>query len=156
MQVLLTSPPLIIEIVMFKEEIKLKGYLVIRINDNIVMEVPNIVVNTGKNYTASRISGNSPTPMSHMAIGTGTSTPLVGDTTLESELSRVAFSSSDVSDNTIIFRASYGPGVGTGAINEAGIFNAGSGGIMLCRTTFQTSNKDSTDEMSIVWTIQVG
>ena len=94
--------------------------------------------------------------MSHMAIGTGTSTPLVGDTTLESELSRVAFSSSDVSDNTIVFRANYGPGVGTGAINEAGIFNAGSGGIMLCRTTFQTSNKDSTDEMSIVWTIQVG
>ena len=44
---------------------------------------------------------------------------------------------------------------GTGAVTEAGIFNASSGGTMLCRTVFAVVNKGADDGMSITWQITV-
>ena len=44
---------------------------------------------------------------------------------------------------------------GTGAVTEAGIFNAGSGGTMLCRTTFPAVNKASGDSIAITWVVTV-
>jgi hypothetical protein len=46
-------------------------------------------------------------------------------------------------------------GVGTGAISEAGIFNASSGGTMLCRTVFPVVNKQASDTIAITWTITI-
>jgi hypothetical protein len=51
--------------------------------------------------------------------------------------------------------ASFPAGTGTGAVTEAGIFNASSGGTMLCRTVFSVVNKGADDAMSITWTITV-
>ena len=51
--------------------------------------------------------------------------------------------------------ASFGAGDGTGAITEAGLFNAASGGDMLCRTTFSVVNKGSQDSMTITWEVTV-
>ena len=44
---------------------------------------------------------------------------------------------------------------GTGAITEAGILNAGSGGTLLCRTVFSVVNKASSDSMTITWTVTI-
>ena len=44
---------------------------------------------------------------------------------------------------------------GTGAITEAGIFNASSSGTMLCRTVFSVVNKGASDSMTITWTVTV-
>jgi len=41
----------------------------------------------------------------------------------------------------------------TGAITEAGIFNASSSGTMLCRVVFSALNLTSTDSISVDWTI---
>ena len=41
----------------------------------------------------------------------------------------------------------------TGAVTEAGIFNAASGGTMLCRTVFSVVNKGADDSLSVTWTI---
>ena len=51
--------------------------------------------------------------------------------------------------------SAFGAGVGTGALTEAGIFNASSGGTMLCRTEFDVVNKGSADTMTITWTVTV-
>ena len=44
---------------------------------------------------------------------------------------------------------------GTGAITEAGIFNASTGGDMFARTKFAVVNKGAADSMTITWTITV-
>lgn len=116
--------------------------------------VPNLVVTVGKTFIAARMVG-TPTAMSHMAIGSGTVDPVVGDTTLGTELARVALSSSTSALAVVTYVASFGQGVGTGAVTEAGIFNASSAGTMLCRTEFAVVNKGSTDSMSITWTVTV-
>lgn len=116
--------------------------------------VPNLVVTVGKTFIAARMVG-TPTAMSHMAIGSGTVDPAVGDTTLGTELARVALTSSTSALAVVTYIASFAQGVGTGAVTEAGIFNASSAGTMLCRTEFAVVNKGATDSMSITWTVTV-
>jgi|TARA_R100000231_G_scaffold138251_1_gene116192 hypothetical protein len=139
---------------MLNDGLKLTGKLSIAINDEVVQEVPNLVVTAGKNYVADRIKNNS-TVMSHMAIGTGTAAAAAGNTALGSESARTALTSSTVTDNEIVYVDTFAAGTGTGAITEAGIFNASSGGTMLCRTVFSVVNKGASDAMTITWTVTV-
>lgn len=120
-------------------------------------QVPNLVVTSGKNHIAAKIAAttNSPAAMTHMAIGTGTSTPGVSDTALGTQTGRVSLSGSVVSTNTITYTATFPAGTGDGAITEAGVFNASSGGTMLCRTTFPVVNKASGDTIAITWVVTV-
>ena len=121
-------------------------------------QVKNLVVTTGKNHIASRIgSVSQPTAMSHMAIGTGTTAPNATDTQLGTEAGRVALSATVVSTNTVQYTATFLAGTGTGAVTEAGVFNAGGSGsgTMLCRTTFSAVNKASGDSIAITWVVTV-
>jgi hypothetical protein len=97
----------------------------------------------------------TPTAMSHMAIGSGTNDPVVGDTTLQTELGRVSLTSSASAGAVVTYIASFGAGTGTGAVTEAGILNASSAGTLLCRTEFAVVNKGADDSMTITWTITV-
>jgi hypothetical protein len=119
--------------------------------------VPNLVVTAGKNHIAAKIAAttNTPAAMTHMAIGTGTSTPGASDTALGTQTGRVSLSGSVVSTNTITYTATFPAGTGDGAITEAGVFNASSGGTMLCRTTFPVVNKASGDTIAITWVVTV-
>lgn len=116
----------------------------------------NLVVTTGKNFTASRMVGVASNVMSHMAIGAGLSAAVVGDTTLGSELGRVALTASTAVNNVVTYTATFGAGTGTGAVTEAGIFNAASAGTMLCRVVFAVVNKGANDTIAITWTVTVG
>jgi hypothetical protein len=120
-------------------------------------QVPNLVVTAGKNHIAAKIAAttNSPASMTHMAIGTGTSTPGASDTALGTQTGRVSLSGSVVSTNTITYTATFPAGTGDGAITEAGVFNASSGGTMLCRTTFPVVNKASGDTIAVTWVVTV-
>ena len=116
----------------------------------------NLVVAVGKTFIAARMTGTAAAVMSHMAVGTNNTTPVAGDTTLGTELERVALESITPSSNTVTYTTNYPAGTGTGALVEAGIFNAASAGTMLARTTFATVNKGAGDIMDISWTITVG
>lgn len=140
---------------MLQENLQMKGRLAIAINGEVVQEVPNLVVTTGKNFVASRMKDTTEDAMSHMAIGTSTTAPANGDTTLGSEADRNALTSTTVTNNEIAYVASFGAGEGTGAITEAGLFNAVTGGTMLCRTVFSVVNKGASDSMTITWTVTV-
>ena len=120
-------------------------------------EVPNLVVTTGKNHIAAKIAAttNSPAAMTHMAIGTGSTAPAAGDTTLGTETGRVSLSGPVVSTNTITYTATFPAGTGSGAITEAGIFNASTAGTMLCRTTFPTVTKQAGDSIAVSWVVTV-
>lgn len=118
--------------------------------------VENLVVDTGLDYIASRMKDTTFGAMSHMAVGAGTTNPAAGDTQLESQLgSRVSLTSTTVTDNAVEYVATFGAGVGTGAVTEAGIFNASTSGTMLCRTEFAVINKGASDSMTITWTVTI-
>ena len=139
---------------MINDNLKMVGKLSIAINDTIVQEVDNLVVTSGKVWVAQRMN-NVNTVMTHQAIGTGTATAVVANTTLATELVRVALTSTTVTANAIAYVATYASGTGTGAITEAGMFDASSGGDMLCRTVFSVINKGADDSMTITWTVTV-
>jgi len=147
---------------MLNENLKLTGELQIvvtgsngQVKENVL--VPNLVVTVGKNFVASRMTGTASAVMSHMAVGAGAVAPVVGDTALGSELGRVSLTNVGgiATNNTVEFIASFPAGTGTGALTEAGIFNAASAGTMLCRTTFAVVNKGADDSMAITWRVTV-
>lgn len=145
-----------------KDKLSLTGALKISLNGEVVREVNNLVVDTGKDWVASRMAGVADAIMSHMAIGTGTTAATVTDTALETEVARNALNATAVAtDNTITFEATWGPddpdvtAPATTPVTEAGIFNAASVGTMLARTTFPVINKGEADTMTISWTVTI-
>lgn len=120
-------------------------------------EIKNLVVNNGKGFIASRMISGGASVMSHMALGSGTTAPAAGDTALESLLGvrEILDSSTSPASGVVLYTSSFEGGDATGAVTEAGIFNAASGGTMLCRTTFDVINKSATDTLSVTWTITI-
>lgn len=122
------------------------------------VEIDNLVVTVGKGVIADRMkAAPAKNAMSHVAVGTGATAPAAGDTTLQTEVggSRTALGTA-VSGAVITYTATLGAGVGTGALTEAGLFNASSSGDMLARTTFSVINKAAGDTLNVTWTVTVG
>ena len=144
---------------MINENLKLSGQLsiVVRDKDGNVKEErteKNLVVTTGLTYIASRMKDATATAMTHMGLGSGTTTEAAGQTDLTTLLgSREVLDSTTASSNTIAYVATFEAGDATGAVTEAGIFNAASSGTMLCRTKFSVVNKAADDTMAVTWTI---
>lgn len=115
----------------------------------------NLVVTVGKNFVASRMVGTAANVMSHMAIGSNNTAAAAGDTALGAELGRVALASGSATAAVVTYTATFPAGTGTGAVVEAGIFNAASAGTMLCRTVFSVVNKGADDAMSVTWTVTI-
>jgi len=144
---------------MINDDLKLRGDVAIVLKDkdgNVKdsREIHNLVVSSGLTFICSRMAGTSAGVMSHMALGSGTTAASASQTDLVSILgSREALDSTSASSNTITYVSSFEAGEGTGAVTEAGIFNASSSGTMLCRTVFAVVNKQADDTMSVTWTI---
>ena len=144
---------------MFAEQINVKGAVTIQVFDKSgavkeTREIKNLVVTAGKEFIAARMVG-TPTAMSHMALGATNTAAANADTALGSELGRVALASAAASGAVVTYTASFPAGTATGAVVEAGILNASSGGTMLCRTVFSVVNKGADDAMSVTWAITV-
>ena len=138
---------------MFDSQLKLEGHVTVAINGEVVQEIPNLVVTSGKAYVTSRMKDTSKGAMSHMAVGTSATAAAANNTALGAEVARGALTSSTVSSNTITYVCTFAAGTGTGAFTEAGILNASSNGDLLCRTVFSVVNKGANDAMSISWVI---
>ena len=147
---------------MIQENLKLSGQLNIVLKDKAgnvkdTREVKNLVVNTGLAFIISRMTGTSKAVMSHMAIGSGTTAAAASQTDLVTLLgSREVLDSTTISgtnNEKVVYVSSFEAGDATGAVTEAGIFNASSSGDMLCRTVFAVVNKAADDAMSVTWTI---
>jgi|TARA_R110000823_G_scaffold60791_4_gene145182 hypothetical protein len=140
---------------MLHDNFKMVGHLSIAINNNVVQEVPNLVVTDGKEFVASRMKDTTSGAMSHMAIGTGSVAAATSNSALGSEADRQALTATSVSGTAITYTATFNAGSGTGAITEAGLFNNSTNGQLLCRTVFAVVNKGSQDSMTITWTVTV-
>jgi hypothetical protein len=147
---------------MLTEKLKMTGdvSLVLRGADGQIKEtreIKNLVVNAGLAYVISRMVGTAKAVMSHMALGSGTTAAAAGQTDLVSILgSREALDSTTISGSNnekVVYVSSFEPGDATGAVTEAGIFNASTAGDMLCRTVFAVVNKSANDSLTVTWTI---
>jgi hypothetical protein len=146
---------------MIEEKLLVTGLVTLQITgpDGVVKEQrqTNLVTTVGKSFIVARMFDTSQTVMGYMAVGSNTTAAAVGDTTLGTEISgsRTAVSSATYTGTTGTYVATLGAGVGTGAITEAGIFNASSAGTMLAHTVFAVVNKGALDSMSITWAITI-
>ena len=148
-----------------KESVNATGKVAIVVRDalgKIKQEVVthNLVVTAGLGFIASRMKDTgSPDQMSHMEVGTSSTAAAAGQTALVALVasSRTALTTAGgvVTASAVEYVTTFGPGVGTGALTEAGIFNAASAGTMLCRTVFSVVNKGASDSMTITWTVTV-
>lgn len=119
---------------------------------------PNLIVVTGREWIVKRLSSNVDSLMSHIAIGSNAIAAATGNSTLGTETGRVAmttFGGVQTGPN-ILYTATLGPGVGTGTVAEAGVFNAASGGIMLSRVAFTAFTKTALDTMYVEWLFTQG
>jgi len=146
---------------MLNDTLKLTGRvgIVVRDKNGNVKETrdeKNLVVDAGLDFIASRMKDTTDDAMTHMALGTGTTAAAADDTDVETIAgSRETLDSTTVTDNTHKYVRNFEANDVTGAITEAGIFNASTGGSMLCRVVFSAVNLTSTDSISVDWTITI-
>jgi hypothetical protein len=149
---------------MINDNVNAKGYVDFKLydeNGNLKeSDSFNLVVNTGLAFITERMVGNTPAVMSHMALGTNATAAAAANTALGAEVGRISLSgttrvTTTATNDSVQFSASFGPGTATGAITEAGVFNASSGGTMIARTVFPVINKGALDTLAITWKIVI-
>lgn len=116
----------------------------------------NMVLNGGIDFLCNAFGAGSSRPnvMDHIAVGTGTTSVAAGDTRLATELLRKAASYSHSAGTTkLTMTTTFNAGEATGAITEAGICNASSGGIFFDRVTFPVINKGAGDVLTVTFEI---
>lgn len=160
---------------MIDENAILKGTVLVEARDregNLVesREIDNLIVTRGKALMTYLLGAlNSAVNPDYMAVGTGTTAPAAGNTTLETEIYRETINSytaitTTVTDDTIEYVMTIGEGeLTSGAVTEAGLFGSITGfvataspdtGYLLSRVTFPAINKTSSLTLTITWKIQ--
>jgi len=142
---------------MLNDKLSLTGALTVSLNGEVVRDIRNLVVTSGKELVAANLQGGTVTPLTHMGVGTGSVAAAAGNTALGSELDRNALSTSGgtVSAAVVTYECTWLPGDGTGALTEAGLFSASTGGTMLARTVFPVVNKGADDTVTIAWDVTI-
>jgi len=119
-----------------------------------VVEASNLVVDAGLAYIIDQIYSNpAQVKMSHYAVGTGSTAPVAGNTTLETEIFRKALDLQLKTGATLTYYGVFGPEEGTGNLREGGIFNATSSGTMPARVVFALVEKTASDTFIVNHTI---
>lgn len=136
--------------------LKLQGFITLQLfgPDGALKQhqtVENIVTNAGRAAIIDRLQGNSPAVCDYIAIGTGATAAAAADTTLGTETARAqgTLSQPDAYTDRCVY--TFGAGVGTGSITEAGRLNAGSGGTLMGRQVFTAVPKGAGDSLQITY-----
>jgi hypothetical protein len=153
---------------MLNETIKIFGTLSIKLVDENGKlkenrEIKNLVVNSGKAFIAQsmlKTTANTPAAVTHIGVGTGVTAAAAADTALVTEIgTRQTVTPTNVTttvtNDSAQYVASFGAGIATGALTEAGLFNASTAGTMVCRTVFSVINKGANDTLTITWKVTV-
>lgn len=146
---------------MISDKVAVTGSLDIILFDSvgdvkIKLQKHNLVVDSGLEFICSRMVSSSDAAMSHMGVGSNSSTPTSADSSLQAQVgTRASLDITNASGATVVYRGVFGSSQSVGTLREAGIFNAASGGTMLCRAVFPAIEKSSDDTLVIRWTISI-
>ncbi len=129
-----------------------------------------MITNAGRAVISARLYGVASAAFSAIGIGTGTNAPAATDTTLQTGVSAsgaadggvhaiptasvtASSQTTTVANDTAQWQGTV-TASGAIAVTEAGLFNADSGGAMLCRQTFSAVNLASGDSLQITWKVK--
>ena len=140
---------------MVNDNLRVTGTVACYLN-GVLKGTNNLVVDSGKAWIASRMVGDG-NAASHLAVGSNNTPSEASQTALLGEIYRKELEQAggESSGAVATFKVTYGAGEATGTINEAGIFDASSGGTMVARSVVGPYVKGANDVLSVVWTITV-
>lgn len=119
-----------------------------------VREIHNVICTAGKQQILKASSAKYLNQFAYLAIGTSSTSPAAGDTTLGAEVARSSIiTPTNPDSNTLQFVATFAAGVGTGAIQECGLLDASSVGNLLSHLTFSVINKGASDSLTVTYQI---
>lgn len=145
--------PLGAEVFQF-EDLDDEGNVVLRAENYFrkeVLTVQNLIVNSGLNHLRRRLldslnPSSDVDQMQWIAIGTGSTAVSATDTALQTEIARLEVDTySEGGTGVCTVSTTFGAGVGTGTITEAGLFDLSSSGTMFARTVFDGVAKGASD-----------
>jgi hypothetical protein len=146
---------------MINQALNIKGSLTLTLKkangDVQVVRKDNIIVNGGFDFICDAIgnAASRPACMGYIALGTGTTSPVATQTALVSELAstgrKTAAYTHTAGTKVMTFTTTFNPGEATGAITEAGVFNAASAGTMFDRVLFNVVNKGADDTITVTF-----
>lgn len=144
---------------MIQESMQLHGSVTLIVNrangECETVHKDNLIVNVGFDFIADAVgkAASRPGVMGYIALGTGTTAAAATQAALVTELDRNAASYAHTAGTrTFTFTADFPAGDATGAITEAGVFNAASAGLMFDRVVFPVVNKGADDSLTSVFT----
>lgn len=150
------------------EDIGMKGRLTLQIHDateKVCSEVTveNSIVLSGRDLVAKQFINETIDPISHIAVGTGSaSVDPAADTHLDNELFRkpinpidpsVHLTTTSENKKKVMITSELDFSEGNGALTEAGLFNAGTAGVMYNRVVFPPINKTIDFKLTLIWEI---
>ena len=152
---------------MKREGLKLRGTAVIerRRKDGAVIDrevIKNLVLTLGKSRVrdliGEGIGATGITGFGYIAIGTGTASPVIGNTALETEVERESATVASVSTDQVTFEKTFTFASGVSySITEAGVGDSATetGDTLLDRFTFSIKSVDADTDLYVKVTITV-
>ena len=138
------------------------GHLIITDGEKIlqpIKEIQNtdVFVTVGKYWLANILIGATSGQLTHIGVGSCTSSPLVTDTDLVSNIgTRHIYTDRFRGSNVDTLSTFFGNSENNGTWNETGIFT-GASGTLFCRSTFAAPiTKSSTNTQTIDFDITIG
>ena len=123
----------------------------------------NVVVTAGRRWVLSRIKSDSPAAetIEQIGVGTAIAAPVTGDTALGSEVARKAigtYTTTGLDVNPPSWRAEVQfatdeANESANGLAEAALFNSSAGGTMLSHVTYTRITKDTSNTLSISYTV---
>jgi len=125
----------------------------------------NRIVTSGRDLVAklfgAQVAGLPPTAVTHMALGTDGTDPTDADTALRAEIvprKPVNVEYSRITEGGVArvrarLTAVFDSGEANGALREAGVFTAATGGVMYNRVKFDTVTKTADFKLTLVWDV---
>ena len=125
-----------------------------------VYEAHNLITTVGKQMIADQLATTSPvnTPrITHVALGTNATAPVVGNTQLGTETYRNAVASLTFSSNQVFATGFFTAAEVTGTFEEAGLFSNGTGsansGVIFSHVSLASIVKGGSETLTVDWVI---
>lgn len=125
-----------------------------------VEEFSNMVTTVGKEMIAQGLVGQTGKEITYIAVGTDSTAPALGDTTLGTEIARKQISVREVTNNTATFTVYFNTSEANGSLEEFGLFGddataTADSGVLFARA-LESRTKTSADTLTAVWSVAIG
>ena len=147
-----------------KDQERLKGHVKITVknaNGEVVrvFEKDNLIVDAGRNLLRDFLKGDAVSGLTRLALGTGTTDASNGDTQLENETYRQAFSDVAVENGLLRLTTFITSTATSGDFTEFGLFGNGAddtanSGTLFSRVVYSTPvSKSTAESLTVQWDI---